>query len=275
MTINVEDSFELLTQEEWDRYFSVALFDEMTIEEAYMGGSSDFFQNFGRPRLQGLIMEHNNKVGNLQITYALCMHYFDRGIPDDPWYISPGKEGQSIQYFPEFKKEHYMRLFWFGYYADAFYLRISAVWDSLIEIINHYYGLNYASDLRLRSNVMKWLKDNQLAIFNVFQCILQEPVYKEAQKYRTMAAHGNSPSMVQNTMKQQKDVIVEVPDYDENGNIRIDGNGKVINKQVREQKVVSATVGDYVMSATLKSNMENCAVFTGQKIKQIINMMVS
>ena len=29
---------------------------------------------------------------------------------------------------------------------------------------------------------------------------------KEAQEYRTMAAHGTSPSMVQNTMKQQKDL---------------------------------------------------------------------
>ena len=168
-----------------------------------------------------------------------------------------------------------MRLFWFGYYADAFYLRISAVWDSLIEIINHYYGLDYISDLRLRSNVMKWLKDNQPAIYKVFQDILQEPVYKEAQEYRTMAAHGTSPSMVQNTMKQQKDVIVEVPDYDENGHIRLDENGKVINKQVRAQKVVSATVGDYVTSATLKSNMEDYAVLTGRKIQEIVGMIVS
>lgn len=128
----------------------------MRIDEATLGVSSDIFQNIGRPLLHGLITEHNNKVGNLHITYALCMHYYDRGIPDDPWYISPGKEGQSIQYFPEFKEEHYMRLFWFGYYADVFYLRLATIWDSLIEIINHYYGLDYVSDLRLRSNVMKW-----------------------------------------------------------------------------------------------------------------------
>lgn len=145
-----------MSQEEWNHYFSVDLFDEMRIDEATLGVSSDIFQNIGRPLLHGLITEHNNKVGNLHITYALCMHYYDRGIPDDPWYISPGKEGQSIQYFPEFKEEHYMRLFWFGYYADVFYLRLATIWDSLIEIINHYYGLDYVSDLRLRSNVMKW-----------------------------------------------------------------------------------------------------------------------
>ncbi len=81
--------------------------------------------------------------------------------------------------------------------------------------------------------------------------------------------------MVQNTMKQQKDVIVEVPDYDENGHIRLDENGKVINKQVRAQKVVSATVGDYVTSATLKSNMEDYAVLTGRKIQEIVGMIVS
>lgn len=79
--------------------------------------------------------------------------------------------------------------------------------------------------------------------------------------------------MVQNTMRQQKDVIVEVPDYDEHGRIRLDENGKVVNKQVRAQKVVSATVGDYVTTTALKANMENYSKFTGLKIKEIVAMM--
>ena len=41
--------------------------------------------------------QHNNKVGTLNVSYTLCRHYYDKGIPDDPWYISPGRDGQSIE----------------------------------------------------------------------------------------------------------------------------------------------------------------------------------
>ena len=275
MTIRIEDSLELLSQEEWNKYFSVTLFDEMKIDESSFGISPDVFQNIDKPLLHELIMLHNNKVGNLHITYALCMHYFDKGIPDDPWYISPGKNGTSIQYYPEFEEKHYMRLFWFGYFADAYYLRIQAIWDSIVEILNHYYGLDYEADLRLRSKVLKWLKDNKSEISNEFQAIMNEAIYKEAQEYRTKAAHGTSPSMIQNIMKIEKNVETEVPDIDKNGRVKVDENGCVVYKKIIATKRISLTAGDYTSVTTLKANMENYALFTGQKIKKIIKLMTT
>lgn len=166
-----------------------------------------------------------------------------------------------------------MRLFWFGYFADAYYLRISAIWDSLIEIQNHYYGLDYVSDLRLRSNILKWLKDNKREISDKFQSILDDAIYKEAQVYRIKAAHGRSPSRVQNTMKMEKNVVTEVPDTDENGRVKVDENGRVIHRQITAATRVSLTVGDYTNVTTLKTNMEKNADFTGQRIKMIIGLM--
>lgn len=132
MEVRIEGSFESLSQDEWDKYLGVEFFEDMFIKEGSLRDSEDIIQNISTPRLHELIQEHNNKVGSLRITYALCRHYFDRGIPDDPWYISPGKNGESVQYFPEFKEEHWMRKYWFNYFADAFYLKMSAVWDSII-----------------------------------------------------------------------------------------------------------------------------------------------
>ena len=61
MNVRVEGSLELLSQEEWDRYLGVGLFNDMRIEEAKLGASSDIIQSFGRPLLYGLLMGHNNK----------------------------------------------------------------------------------------------------------------------------------------------------------------------------------------------------------------------
>lgn len=143
----------------------------------------------------------------------------------------------------------------------------------MIEIQNHYYGLDYVSDLRLRSNILKWLKDNKREISDEFQSILDDAIYKEAQVYRIKAAHGRSPSRVQNTMKMEKNVVTEVPDTDENGRVKVDENGRVIHRQITAATRVSLTVGDYTNVTTLKTNMEKNADFTGQRIKMIIGLM--
>ena len=98
--IRIEGSFELLSQEEWDKYFGTQLFDAMRIDPLIFDVSGDTFHDIAHPRLYELIKEHNNKVGSLAITYCLCRHYFDKGIPDDPWFKSPGDKGESIQYMP-------------------------------------------------------------------------------------------------------------------------------------------------------------------------------
>ena len=70
MEVRVEDSFEVLSQEEWDKYLGTDIFDNMFFEAGTLGESGDILQNITRPRLHELIQEHNNKVGSLRITYA-------------------------------------------------------------------------------------------------------------------------------------------------------------------------------------------------------------
>ena len=48
----------------------------------------------------------------------MLMFYHRKGIPDDPWFISPGKEGQSVQYLPNFEEKHFWYKSQFDYYAD-------------------------------------------------------------------------------------------------------------------------------------------------------------
>lgn len=273
--VRIEGSFELLTQEEWDKYLDTHIFDDMRIKDDDFGVTDNVFENLSHPRLHEMIQEHDNKVGSLLITYALSRHYFDKGIPDDPWYISPGNEGQSIQYMPLFKDEHWMRQYWFNYFSDTYYLKISSVWDSVIEIINQFYSLNNPSDLRLRSNVLKWLKSNFSDIHDIFSKIMTESVYVDAQKYRTSAAHGTSAGTVTNTVKAQKDVWTEVLATDDSGMPILDAEGKVTMKKVKADAIISMGAGDYTNVATIMKNMEDYALFTGSKIKEIIAIMTA
>lgn len=270
--IRIEGSFELLTQTEWDKYLGVSLFDEMRIDMSRLGGQESF-PRFPHPKLTEMIKEHNNKVGSLIITYALCRHYFDKGIPDDPWYISPGNEGQSIQYMPLFKNEHWMRRYWFNFFSDTFYLKISSVWDSIIEILNHFYGLDYPSDLRLRSQVLKWLKQNSRDIVSVFNEIMSDQRYIDAQAYRILAAHGTSPSTVTDTIQSHRDEWVEIVDIDSDGTLRLDENNRPIMKRVKAKTVVSFAVGEYTNVATIMKNMEDYSSFSGQKIQELVTLM--
>ena len=264
MAVRIEDSFELLTQQEWDNYLGTHLFDNLLIHSEQFNKPSDIFAIFSLMRLDELLIEHNNKVGSVNITYALCRHYFDKGIPDDPWYISPGNNGQSIQYFPLFQEEHWMRQTWFNFFSDAYYLKISSLWDSIMEIINHYYELNMKSDLRMRDNVLKWLKENHNNIYLVFCDIMADPVYESARQYRTSAAHGTSAGSIQNKIKINKEVA-EITDMDE--------KDQVTEKKVRTTKSLSIGVGDYVNVKTIMKNMEEYAIFIGYKIQEIISLL--
>lgn len=272
--IRIEGSFELLSQGEWDEYLGVDIFNEMHLDVARFGVSTEGIPDLTHPQLSEMIMLHNNKVGALSITYALSRHYFDKGIPDDPWYISPGKKGQSVQYFPEYQEEHWMRHYWFNYFSDTFYMKISSVWDSIIEILNHYYSLDYPNDLRLRNNVIGWLKQNADDIASVFAGIQQDQLYKDAQQYRTLAAHGTSAASVVNEIQSSKDVLVDVIDYDTNGNLRLDEHNRPIMKKVKAKAVISMRVGDYINVSTILKNMEDYSRYSGRKIQEIIGLVL-
>lgn len=261
MEVRVEDSFELLTQDEWNKYLSADFFEALRIDIEGLGITE---RSFFHPRLEEMVSDHNNKVGSLIITYALCKHYYDKGIPDEPWYISPGHEGQSIQYMPNFEEEHWMRHYWFNYFSDTFYLKLSAVWDSIIDILNHYYGLDYVEDLRLRSNVMKWLKKEKNDVFSVFEEVQNSQLYKDAQKYRTAAAHGTSAGEVSRTVDVKKDVEREIPSIDKNG---------VITKRKVRVTEISVGAGEYTTVNTIMKNIEEYTRYSGIKIQEIIQKM--
>ena len=90
MSKNITDAFEIPTDEEWDRYLSTNIFDKMMIDSNIIKCSDDMNSKMVFTKILSVIQAHNNKVESIKISYALARHYFDKGIPDDEWFVSPG-----------------------------------------------------------------------------------------------------------------------------------------------------------------------------------------
>ena len=263
MNIEFEKSFELLPQEEWDSYLSTTIFDDMRFDINTFIKYKDRIMLF--PRLGEATSDLINKVGELLVTYSICKHYYDKGIPDDPWY-GVGENGTGIRYFPEFQPEHHMRRFWFNYFASGIYLRYFSYWDGIIGLLNIFYGIDETvQDYRFRQNVMANLKTNQRNVYDFLKGILNDPLYNEANEYRTCFVHGKAPSEVANEYVVQKDVVTEIPTI---------VDGKLEMKKGKALAVLSARVGDYVNVKTVMKNIEAFATFTGQNIQALLQMMV-
>ena len=264
MIIRLEDSFETLSQKEWNEYLSTKIFDDMSIEESSLSVFHDSFEKIYKLKQCEVIKDHNNKVGMLKITYALCRHYFDKGIPDEPYYISPGKTGQSVEYFPKFNEEHWMRKYWFNYFSDVFYLKMSALWDSVYEIIDEFYQYELERNLNFKKAVLERLKTDNPNLHKLLKEICDNKLYKDGQKYRIAAAHGTSIGEVKDPIKVQHNVATEIPYIT---------NGKVTMKKVNAQTVIKIEVGNYVNVSTIMKHIEEYSKFVGGKIHEITALL--
>lgn len=260
MQIDFETSFELLEQTEWNQYLSEEKINSIMIDK------SIFDKYVNRIMMHSILVEEifelNNKVGSIKVSYALCRHYYDKGIPDKPYYISPGKEGESVQYFPNFKDEHWMRLYWFNHFADSVYMKLFSVWDSVTEILDTFYDLGIEKNMRFKFKVMDVLKQKDNAIWSFLKRdVLDNELYKRAGMYRNSFAHYTGPSTVSNSYTIQKNKEIELPEIQE------DGSAKLIK---RKANVLSYSAGDYTYVEDIIKNILEFSDFTGRMIHKLL-----
>ncbi|MGB4469330.1 MAG: Cthe_2314 family HEPN domain-containing protein [Tepidanaerobacteraceae bacterium] len=262
----IDNTFELLSQEEWDKYLDSYLFKNMYIDPDSFSVAEDFMSKIVFDNhIKNYIRQHNNKVGTLNVSYALCRHYFDKGIPDDPWFISPGEHGESIQYMPKFKPKDWLVRYWFSYFSEAVYFKLFSIWDSVVGLLNEFYQMGHEEDLRFRSEVMKTLKSQRNDIYQYMIDILNEPLYKEANMYRTRIIHGTTPNDVSSGLRIKRNVDTEVYDFD--------NDGKITKKKVKASLQITDSVGEYTNTRTIMDNIEKFSIFSGEKISKIIDMI--
>lgn len=265
MNVELEKSFETPTQEEWNLYLSDAAMSSIIIDKNKFDAYKNQIMMY--PILMEEIEALNNKVGSMKISYALCRHYFDKGIPDDPYFISPGNNGESVQYFPNFQEEHWMRLYWFNHFAETVYTKLFSVWDSITEILDTFYGMNIDKNMRFKFRVIEKMQQLDPDIWSFLKNdIIDNDLYKTADRYRNAFIHYTAPSFVGNSYSIEQNKEVDIPEVQEDGTV------KMIRKRAT---VFSCSVGDYTTVNTIIKNIQDFSDFTGKKITELLTKMIA
>lgn len=143
-----------------------------------------------------------------------------------------------------------------------FYVRISSVWDSLLDFLGCYYKTDFKRDLKYNEKLLKWLKNHQPEISKTISDFYEKDTRKLATKYRIFAAHGSSIGIIRNYVKEYNNELVDFPNFDKDGNVLRNENGDIVYQKQLSKKIVYS-LGEYISSKVLMQNMDDVVEETG------------
>ena len=183
----------------------------------------------------------NNKIVGITHSYIMVIYYYNMGIPDEEWNQLPEKTGESIQYFPNFKDEHYCIKYFFNYYLDVFYHKLFGAWDSMCHLINIFYGMNIKTGSGFNGKVMEELKNHDLDLYNYLQGVINNEIYKKANQIRNNLTHNYPPNDIDSGIERLDSgiTIYTVGNYTTSKNLKENMNNiiKLLNKTNKKLKV--------------------------------------
>jgi hypothetical protein len=130
-----------------------------------------------------------NKWNDVAKSFALMMFYYDKGIPDEPYYVSPGRKGQSIEYFPYFDAEHFAIKDGFDFYADIYYFKVFSAIDGIWQILNVYFNLGLMVDKVSFKNVCSKLEKIDAQTAASLKKIFKDERYQKGKDLRNNITH--------------------------------------------------------------------------------------
>jgi hypothetical protein len=148
----------------------------------------------------GGAMEMNQCFYDIQLrtmaifkSYYFLIFYYEVGIPDKRWFISPGRKRESIEYYPDFQKVHYSIKSWFDFFTDTFYHELFSAWD----MVGHFLNVKY--DLGLKdvyfTTAIDGLSEKNSNLYNSLIKIKDSTAYKLSKKIRNNIVHNSPPNI--------------------------------------------------------------------------------
>lgn len=144
--------------------------------------------------------EFNQKAFDLANSYVMLVHYYEKGIPDDEWFIKNKKGGYS--FFPHFEEKHHAYFYWFTFYMDGYFTRFFSLIDTVYHLINIKYGFYIEPKLGFGRKVTGKLKisDNSLCTF--LEKIRSDESYKKVEMFRNDLTHNYRPTQIDSGIKR-------------------------------------------------------------------------
>lgn len=187
--------FEFPTKEDWKRIYNASAFNKIY---SMLDGLEDkehttlcFTQNI---ELSGWLYELRQGIGDIAISYCFMMFYYEKGIPDGRPYISPGTNGESIQYCPDSEPIHFHIKAWFDFFSDTLYYKLFSAWDVIGHILNLKYDLKIDIDKVYFGTAIGKLRKKDINLHACLNNVLCSSAYKTAHKNRVNITHNYLPS---------------------------------------------------------------------------------
>ncbi|MYL30726.1 hypothetical protein GLW03_12910 [Halobacillus halophilus] len=142
----------------------------------------------------------HNRLLSIQSNFGYAMFYYYKGIPDDEWYISPGNEGQSVQFFPHFEEKHYSNLYNFSFFADTFFLKAFTVFETIGHLLYKQYEIevdesNFLDKVSFNNALHKMKNIDKSFSDDLFK-VKGSDDFKKGVKMRNDIAHNHPPYQV-------------------------------------------------------------------------------
>lgn len=213
------------SEEEWNNICK----EHEIINNLYLDGKStgkstngvlDFYYNL---QFQEFLMQFNNKLGEVRMTYIFLMNYFKTNIPDKEL-IKPGESG-GIKYFPKFEDKDFYNKMMFDYYCDIFYHKFFSVWDFKFHLINIYYRLEIKSNPSFNRNVMDRLSKKDHDLFTFLNKNNHDNEMEIGRDFRNDLTHNYPPNYVGGIAEKEErdgDIVIS-------GKVRYTSTSEFVN----------------------------------------------
>jgi hypothetical protein len=154
--------------------------------------------------LQRLEVELHNRVVDVARSYVFMEYFYSQGIPDQRWCISPGRTGQSVEYFPDFQESHFIIKGWFDYYADAFYQKLFATWAVVGHVLNEMFSLGLKRKQIDFEPAVRRLSQGYSGLATALTSIMEDSAFEQARQLRNDISHNEAPASVGMTISKSE-----------------------------------------------------------------------
>ncbi len=191
------------TKDEWIKIQENSNIDKLKLTVA-IPQSTDIFTFAINQELRSWIRLFNNRLGETRMSYVLFMSNFNEGIPDEQWYISPGFNGESIQYFPHFEEKNFHFKSMFDYYVDIFYYKFFSAWDTMFHILNTHQQFDVNSGIGFNNKVLNKLKVTNQELHNIIKETDNSASFIKSRDLRNNITHNFAPNEVSSGLTKLK-----------------------------------------------------------------------
>jgi Cthe_2314-like HEPN len=138
-----------------------------------------------------------SQVFSINLNFGYANYYYNRGIPDDEWFIIPGRSGESVEYFPHFEEKHYNNQYNYNYFTEVVFFKAFTIFETIGHLLFKVYELplnenNRRDKVSFNKAIFKLKKVNNL-LFNDLMEVKNSNDFKNGTRMRNDIAHNHAP----------------------------------------------------------------------------------